>query len=192
MCCTSTDCKNNKFARNLCKSCYDKWYRTTDKGKERRTIAQQKIASTEKRKLYCEEYRQLYKKRRNTLRNIRKKTDIQYRLSEALRKRTYSALKNNLKSGSAIRDLGCSLEELKSYLESKFQPGMSWDNYGRKSGIKCWEIDHIRPLKAFKLSNIEEFKKASNFTNLQPLWAEDNMKKRDKYLEEDNYVYKIA
>lgn len=80
------------------------------------------------------------------------------------------------KSGSAIRDLGCSMEELKVYLESKFQPGMSWDNYS----FTGWHIDHIIPLSSFDLTDPEQFKQACHYTNLQPLWAEDNFKKSNK------------
>jgi hypothetical protein len=69
--------------------------------------------------------------------------------------------------------LGCSIPELKTYLESKFQEGMSWENWG----IYGWHIDHIIPLDAFNLTNREEFLKACHYTNLQPLWAEENLKK---------------
>ena len=51
---------------------------------------------------------------------------------------------------------------------------MSFDNYG------LWELDHIKPISSFNLDNIEEQKKCFNYTNIQPLWKEDNMKKSDK------------
>ncbi len=101
----------------------------------------------------------------------RYENDIQYRLSNNLRSRLRLALKNNQKLGSAVLDLGCSVGELKEYLEGKFQPEMSWNNYGD------WHIDHVLPLSSFDLTNEEEFKKACHYTNLQPLWAEDNLKK---------------
>ena len=82
--------------------------------------------------------------------------------------------------------MGCSVEELKKYLESKFYPHsetgeiMSWENYGE------WHIDHRKPLKMFNLSKREELLKACHYTNLQPLWAKDNLIKgcRDIYIEE--------
>lgn len=92
-----------------------------------------------------------------------------------LRRRLWKAIKYNQKSGSAIRDLGCSIKELKIYLESKFKAGMSWENYGE------WHIDHVKPLSKFNLRNKEEFKKACSYMNLQPLWAKENLSKQDKY-----------
>lgn len=85
------------------------------------------------------------------------------------------AIKGNSKNGSAVRDLGCSIEELKTYLESKWQPGMNWDNWSKDG----WHIDHIRPLASFDLSDPEQLRQACHYTNLQPLWAEDNFKKSD-------------
>jgi hypothetical protein len=73
-----------------------------------------------------------------------------------------------------VTDLGCSIDELKTYLESKFELDMSWDNYGRKG----WHIDHIVPLCKFDLSNKVELERACHYTNLQPLWANDNLAKR--------------
>lgn len=104
------------------------------------------------------------------------KTDINYRLRSLLRSRLSNLLKGEFKTGSAVSDLGCSIEELKKYLESKFKPGMTWDNWGRDG----WHIDHIKPLVAFDLSVKEEFLRAFHFSNLQPLWAKDNLSKGDK------------
>jgi hypothetical protein len=84
------------------------------------------------------------------------------------------AVRNNQKAGSAVKDLGCSVDELKLYLSSKFADHMSWDNYGE------WHIDHIVPLSSFDLTNREELLKACHYTNLQPLWAKDNLKKGAK------------
>lgn len=99
-----------------------------------------------------------------------------YRLRETLRSRLNQAIIKETKSGSAVLDLGCTIHELKQYLESKFQPGMTWDNWS-KTG---WHIDHIRPLASFDLTDPEQFKQACHYTNLQPLWAKDNLSKGDK------------
>lgn len=101
----------------------------------------------------------------------RTRTDIIFKLRRNLRIRLRAALKRNTKTGSAVKDLGCSIEELKIYLQSKFTEGMSWDNYGK------WHIDHIIPLSKVDLTNETELKKAVHYTNLQPLWALDNIRK---------------
>jgi hypothetical protein len=98
------------------------------------------------------------------------------KISHNLRRRLQKALKGNFKSGSAVRDLGCSIEELKRHLESQFKPGMSWNNYGRDG----WHIDHIIPLSKVDLSDREQLKKVCHYTNLQPLWAIDNLSKGNR------------
>jgi len=103
----------------------------------------------------------------------RSKYDIAYKISRNLRSRLYQAIRNNYKSGSAVRDLGCSIECLKKYLESKFQLGMSWNNYGRNG----WHIDHIKPVSSFDLTDKNQLKIACHYSNLQPLWAKDNLRK---------------
>jgi hypothetical protein len=70
--------------------------------------------------------------------------------------------------------LGCNRDTLKGYLEIRFQEGMSWENYGK------WHIDHIRPCVSFDLSLPEQQAECFHYTNLQPLWAQDNLKKHGK------------
>jgi hypothetical protein len=70
--------------------------------------------------------------------------------------------------------LGCTLEFLKGYLEAQFVEGMTWDNYGE------WHIDHIIPCADFDLSNPVAQETCFHYSNLQPLWAEDNLKKGNK------------
>jgi hypothetical protein len=106
--------------------------------------------------------------------------DIQYRITINLRSRIYKAVKNGRKSGSAIRDLGCSVEECKVYLENQFLPGMTWDTWGKGKGY--WNIDHILPLSKFDLTDREQFLQACHYTNLQPLWWEDNIVKSNKII----------
>jgi hypothetical protein len=102
---------------------------------------------------------------------------LNVKIKNRLRSRLSHAIKNNEKYGSAVEDLGCSIEELKHHLESKFQLGMTWDNYG----INGWEIDHIKPLFRFNLTNKEEFFKANHYSNLQPLWVAQNRTKGSIY-----------
>jgi hypothetical protein len=101
--------------------------------------------------------------------------DLPYKIGFALHRRMAEALKGKKKpsTSSAVHDLGCSLSNLVSYLEARFQPDMSWKNWGRKG----WHIDHVKPLKAFDLTNPTEYAAACHYTNLQPLWAADNIAK---------------
>jgi len=110
----------------------------------------------------------------------KRNNDPLYRLKDNLRSRLNKAIQGDYRAGSAIRDLGCSIEKLKQHLESQFQSNMSWDNYGRKDGIRCWHVDHIKPLDSFDLSNPEDLRYACHYTNLQPLWADENLKKSSK------------
>jgi hypothetical protein len=99
--------------------------------------------------------------------------------SNKLRHRVYLSLaaQKTRKINKTQELIGCSVEFLKQYLESKFKPGMSWDNYGYRG----WHIDHIRPLSSFDLTNLDQQKIAFHYTNLQPLWAEENLAKSDGY-----------
>lgn len=118
----------------------------------------------------------------NTYKNNKRKNNTGFKIISTFRTRIRKALKENWKSGKTIELLGCTLQELKTYLESKFKPGMSLDNHGRGwNGKKEWHIDHIRPCASFDLSKLEEQKKCFHYTNLQPLWAEENLKKADNY-----------
>lgn len=92
-----------------------------------------------------------YRSQYNTWRRIwskeRRKNNLEFRLKSCLRTRLYNALRGNFRAGSAVRDLGCSIEFLKQHLETQFQPDMTWENYGE------WHIDHIKPLSSFDLTD---------------------------------------
>lgn len=118
-----------------------------------------------------------YKKKNHKL---RKQRDPFYRSIYNLRKRTAAYLKQMgvKKDSSMFTMVGCTPEEFRVYLESKFLEGMSWDNYG----IDGWHIDHIIPISS--ANTLEDVKKLCHHTNFQPLWAEDNLKKSNKILVE--------
>ena len=101
----------------------------------------------------------------------RRKTDINFKILCNLRKRIWNVLRNNSKSEHTITMLGCSIEQLRGYLEKQFTTGMNWNNYGK------WHVDHIKPCASFDLSKSEEQRKCFNWKNLQPLWAEENLRK---------------
>lgn len=124
---------------------------------------------------YCRQYQvsDPFRQTRNAKNKQRRMTDSHFKISSNLRHRLNQAIRNQQKSGSAVSDLGCSIPALKLHLEEQFQPGMSWKNYGQ------WHIDHIKPLASFDLTDREDFLQANHYTNLQPLWAEDNLRKGD-------------
>ncbi len=107
--------------------------------------------------------------------NYKYNTDINFKIKSNLRGRIYIVLKGNSKSQKTFDLIGCTIEELKKYLESLFELGMTWENYG------AWHIDHKKPCASFDLSKTIEQRKCFNFKNLQPLWAIDNLKKGSKY-----------
>jgi len=103
----------------------------------------------------------------------RYKTDFLYRLSALLRSRLTRALRPTYtKVDKTLCLLGCSLAHLKSHLEKQFKPGMIWENHG-----PVWHIDHIRPCASFNLAEPEQQKICFHYSNLQPLFAEENIRK---------------
>lgn len=98
---------------------------------------------------------------------------VEVRLKHKLRYRLRQALQGGRAGHLINENLGCSIVELRQYLESKWQPGMSWENYGANG----WHIDHIIPLSWFNLMDSNQIQIAINYTNLQPLWAADNLRK---------------
>lgn len=95
--------------------------------------------------------------------------NIQRKLAHSLRRRLNTIIKKNKRAGSAVKDLGCTLEKLKQYIENQFSDNMTWDNWGI-----VWQLDHRRPLMDFDLTDIEQFQQACHYTNLQPLTIEDH------------------
>ena len=95
------------------------------------------------------------------------------KIKASLRSRLYNFVKGKNKN-SSFEFVGCSIDELKKHLSSHFTEGMSWKNYGE------WHIDHIKPCASFDLSIEEEQHKCFHYSNLQPLWAKDNLKKGTK------------
>jgi len=122
------------------------------------------------------EYRKNYKPRKNQQRKERRKIDPLFVLTNNLRSRMYKFLitLNITKKNTTFEIVGCSPEFLKEHLEKQFVSGMSWENR------TDWHIDHIIPLSSAKTE--EELYKLCHYTNLKPLWAEENLKKSNKIL----------
>ncbi len=126
------------------------------------------------KKVYWQIYSKKHKRERIEYLRNKRKTDIAYKIRCYLSSRIWKALKGINKNSSTSKLLGCSIEQLKLHLESQFTVGMTWNNYGK------WHVDHIRPCASFDLSKSEEQTKCFNWKNLQPLWAEENLRK-NKY-----------
>jgi hypothetical protein len=109
--------------------------------------------------------------RRRARRSWRYANDLQFRLERVLRARMSRVLRGAARCDGINELLGCTREFLVTYISMKFQPGMSWDNYGE------WHIDHIRPCSSFDLTGEDGQRECFNYTNLQPLWAFDNLSK---------------
>lgn len=98
------------------------------------------------------------------------------RLRKTVMNRIWSAMKNQrVNSVGSFSLVGCQVQFLRSYIEGKFETGMSWDNYG------AWHVDHIRPCASFDLSDKEQVLQCFNWRNLQPMWASENSSKGSFY-----------
>jgi hypothetical protein len=112
-------------------------------------------------------------------RRVKKATNPEYRLICSMRTRIRTALN---RAGTARADdtmdlIGCSSNFLRRHMEVLWEPGMSWGNYG----FNGWHIDHIKPCCLFDLSNEEDQRQCFHWTNLQPLWWQDNLSKGTQY-----------
>jgi hypothetical protein len=194
-------CQSNKNGLySQCKECVRVYQKTHykknhEKYLQKNTLNYKMYGSRWKqtRKKYNLEHREhLYKKaierlqnpRKRKMRNItsskrdkwRRINDPIYRIKKTIRTRVWNALKGIYKHHHTEELVGCSFSELKSKLESRFSFGMSWDNYGE------WHVDHIIPCSMFDLTKENEQKKCFHYSNLQPLWAKDNLRKNNKVI----------
>lgn len=109
----------------------------------------------------------------NQLRKRRYAFDPSFRLACCLRA---TLAGRSEKSAKTVELLGAPWVWVEAYLEEQFQPGMSWENHG-----PVWEIDHIRPVSSFDLTDPEQQRMCFHWTNLQPLFTPDNRRKSDTY-----------
>lgn len=114
---------------------------------------------------------------RRSTRQRREKRDPAYKIRKNLSRRIAEVINGKIKAGRTEELLGCTAKELKSYLESLFKTGMTWDNYG----VMGWHVDHVISCWRFDLTDPEEQKKCFHYTNLQPLWRDENLAKRDHW-----------
>jgi hypothetical protein len=105
----------------------------------------------------------------------RLKTDINFKLRKTIRARIRLALKNDKKRSKTLKLLGVNnIITAKKHLEKLFKPRMTWKNHGK------WHIDHIIPCSSFDLTKASEQRECFHYTNLQPLWASENLSKGNR------------
>jgi len=146
----------------------DKVIEYREKRREKAIEYFRRFNKTEKRKEYMRKYSLNY--------YHQNKKDPNFKIKFNLRHRVYMALIRKTKSKRTMDLLGCTVEKLWDHLESLFKPGMTRDNYG------SWHVDHIIPCSKFDLTKEENQKMCFHYSNLQPLWAEENISKSDKII----------
>lgn len=148
------------------------------KHKEYMKVYQKEWEKNNPRLVYKREYMKAWGKKHQKRIYAMRRTRPYEKLASSIRGRINYLLKGGYKSAKTEELLGITVKELKLYLEKKFVPGMTWKNYG----FYGWHADHIIPLSKFDLTKLEEQKKAFHYTNLQPLWAGENLRKHAKVL----------
>jgi len=158
---------------------YSKKYRLKNKEKIKQFLKEWHLKNREKENQKSKEWRLnnkgYMKKYLKEYEKKRRETDPNFKLKKSMRTRIWSVLKGKSKSKPTMKLLGCSIEECWQHLESKFQPGMTRENHG------LWHVDHIVPCASFDLRCPVQQMACFHYTNLQPLWAIDNIKKGSKY-----------
>jgi hypothetical protein len=180
--------KGGKFGRRSdCKECRHKTEKVrSDKNKDKKAAydAVYREENRDKRVLFDKEYYATHKEQSKAYAQSHREQINQWarensaknptaRIANILRTLLRTALKGQTKNGSAVRDLGCSLKSLGEGLEFMFWPGMNKAN----DALVKWHVDHLVPLSAFDLTDREELLIACHYSNLQPLWEDDNKSK---------------
>jgi|694.fasta_scaffold22177_6 hypothetical protein len=153
-----------------------KKYRDSKKENTKSYMKEYYKNNLDRRKKYLENTKEERRIKRNIFEKLKRETDPLYKLKIYVRNRIGFYIKKTdiNKRNTTFKLVGCSPLELKIYLEEKFIDGMSWENQGK------WHIDHILPLSS--ATNEDELYKLCHFTNLQPMWATDNIRKGAKII----------
>lgn len=153
-----------------------KIYRNNNKEKAKSYNKKYRETNKDKLKSYSKKYRELNKEKRKLYRLKRNQEDFLFRITERVRGLIKDAFRRNgySKNSKTQEILGCTFDELKKYIESKWQTWMDWNNYGKYNGQLNygWDLDHIIPLCTAKTK--EEIIKLSHHSNLQPLCSKTN------------------
>lgn len=201
----SFDCfqKNGKYYKSYCKECnkivikergYHKkesyaqkkkeyreknkdklkeWYKQNYLDNKEKLLEQSKERYQKNKDKVCARTKAYKEKNANWYRNYKRQWREKNKLHANIRRGLWGCLKGKQKQSKALSYLGCSLEELWEYLKQHFKNGMTVENYGE------WHVDHIISLDSFDFTQDTEsqLKKAWHYTNLQPLWAKENLSK---------------
>jgi hypothetical protein len=175
--------KENIRLENLEKKRLEKIRITEEKRLERIRIKEEYLQSEE-----YQEHQRLLKdrKRLSVMRTFnRRMEEPLFKFKKLLRNNIRNSFKRGgfSKTSQACEILGADWDVVKKYFESKFKPGMTWENMG------LWHIDHILPISMATCE--EDVIRLNHYSNLQPLWAEDNVKKSDKLTTESYFKQKF-
>lgn len=151
-----------------------------EENKEKIYLSKKKYREENKEAIKAKKSSDTYKENRNEQRRIRYNQDQNYKIESILRSRLVTALKvqKAYKANRTMELLGCSIEEFKKYIEDRWLPGMSWDNHS----LEGWHLDHIIPVSSWNLLDPQQQKECFHYTNMQPLWAIDNLQKSNKII----------
>ena len=174
--------EDEEYRNNILK--YSKQYRKDHLEEKKEYLKEYKKNKLKNDPSFFEKYNGRYKELQQKYRkdhkqdildkvNRKNKDDIKFRITNNLRSRLRKVISH--KYGRTMELVCCSIPDLMKHLENQFTEGMTWENYGK------WHIDHIRPCASFNLLNEEEQRQCFHYSNLQPLWAEDNLRKKDKW-----------
>ena len=163
-----------------------KEYYKANKGKK----AEYTKANKEKIAEYNKQYKKVNKDKiaeyQKEYQKKKRKTDPLYKLKHNLRSSSSRVWKGTTKSATTEKLLGCSYIEFRDYITAQFVGNMTWENYG-----DVWHVDHIIPLATIEnVNQIELIESLCHYSNLQPLFSEDNLSKHDKLDYEYPAIYK--
>ena len=170
-CCKCTECGRSQSLQSMLR-----WYESNKQIARERARARllrngDAIRAARRARNKTEAAREKERKR-----SRRRRESLEFRLLGALRNRLCDAIRGRNKSATTQALLGCTIDELIQHLERQFQPGMNWENWTHDG----WHIDHIQPCASFDLTDPEQQRQCFHYTNLQPLWAFDNLSKGAK------------
>jgi hypothetical protein len=159
-----------------CRECdteYDKQFQSKNNTRAERDKTDK---AKQYRKKYVAENLNWWRKYEREYRYNRRKEDMFFKIKGNMSGRLSDLINKRNLGTTTLELIGCDRETFISHIEKQFTEGMAWENYG----LKGWHVDHIIPLSSFDLTVEDEVKKACHYTNLQPLWWQDNLEKGNK------------